>query len=836
MKTKIITWLCCCFVMLGFGQSIDKIEYFFNSDPGLDNGIDITPNANSGNLTQTESISIGSLTGFNSLYIRTMDNTGTWTMYETRVFYVTDFMPTVGASNITAAEYFFNTDPGFGMGDPITLGSFPLTFSIETSLEGLPVGFNSIYVRVKDNLGLWSIYEKRIFYITDFMPMVGASNIDAAEYFFNSDPGLGNGKPITLGSFPLMFDIDTTSNNLSVGFNSLYIRTQDDLGVWSIYEKRIFYVEDTANLNIPTITGAEYFYDTDPGFGNAYATSITTTGNSNEFTIDLGTSLETCDLHDFYIRLQNSDGTWGLYDYSEDLDIFDNAPPTIVVFPNITAELDISGQASIILADVDNGTFDDCELVSVVLNQAQFDYTCSDLGINSVTITATDAEAKVSNQNVDVTVVDFIDPVAVAQDITVQLDSNGEATIIGAQIDNGSTDNCSVTNFSLDVSSFDCSHLGSNTVTLTAIDQSGNNSTNAPTATVTVEDNMAPNVITQNITVQLDGSGNTSITPAQIDNNSTDNCTITNRSLDITSFTCANIGANVVTLTVTDQSGNSANNTATVTVEDSVDPNIATQNITVQLDGSGNASITASQIDNNSTDNCNITNRSLDVTSFTCNDLGANLVTLTVTDQSGNSSNDTATVTVEDNINPIVITQNITAQLDDSGNASITASQIDNNSTDNCNITSRSLDVTSFTCNDLGGNVVTLTVTDQSGNSSNDTATVAVEDNINPTANGQNITRDLAGNPSVTITASDVDNGSSDNCNSYSLSVDVDTFNAVGVYLVVLTITDGSGNTDTANVTVTIEDSLDVEEYEVKAKNIILIQFQQMKPYLSQHV
>lgn len=725
MKTKIITWLCCCFAVLGFGQSINKIEYFFNSDPGLDNGIDITPNANSGNLTQTESISIGSLTGFNSLYIRTMDNNGTWSMYEKRVFYVTDFMPIVGASSITAAEYFFNTDPGFGMGDPISLGSFPLTFSIDTSLEGLPVGFNSIYVRVKDNLDVWSIYEKRIFYITDFMPMVGASNIDAAEYFFNSDPGLGNGKPITLGSFPLMFDIDTTSDNLSVGFNNLYIRTQDDLGVWSIYEKRIFYVEDTANLNIPTITGAEYFYDTDPGFGNAYAASITTTGNPNEFTIDLGTSLETCDLHDFYIRLQNSDGTWGLYDYSEDLDIFDNAPPTIVVFPTITAELDSSGQASITLVDVDNGTYDDCELVSVALNQAQFDYTCSDLGVNSVTITAEDAEAKVSNQNVDITVVDLINPLAAAKNITVQLDTNGNASITGTQVDNGSTDNCSVTNFSLDISSFDCNDLGANIVTLTAIDQSGNSSTNAPTATVMVEDNTNPSVITQNINVQLDATGNASITANDIDNGSTDNCTISNRSLDVSTFTCANLGANVVTLTVTDQSGNSNNDTATVTVQDIIQPMVTTQNITVQLDGSGNASIIPTDVDNGSTDNCSITNRNLDVSSFTCSDLGANVVTLTVTDQSGNSNNDTATVTVEDMIDPVAIGKDIMVDLDGNSSVIITANDVDNGSSDNCGF-SLSIDIDTF--NTEGVYPVELTATDGSGNTHSVTVMVTVED------------------------------------------------------------------------------------------------------------
>ena len=647
MKIQFITWLCCCSVILGFGQSIDKIEYFFNTDPGFDNGIDITPNANSGDLTQTTSINIGSLLGFNSLYIRTMDNTGTWTMYEKRIFYVTDFMLQTIAGEITAAEYFFNTDPGFGNGTslPIDPNTGDLTQSYVIPVGSL-TGFNSLYIRTKDEFDVWSIYEKRIFYVTDFTPQVIASEITRAEYFFNTDPGFDNGTDINIdpnsGDVTQVIDIPT---NLPVGFNSLYIRVLDDFGVWSLYEKRIFYAEDTADLTIPTITGAEYFYDSDPGFGNGYAGSISPTGNPDEFTIDLGTSNEICDLHDFYIRLQNSDGTWSLYDYRFDLDIFDNAPPTIVVFPDIIAELDASGQASITLADVDDGTYDDCELVSVVLNQAQFDYTCADLGVNSVTITATDAEAKVSNQNVDITVVDLINPVAAAKNITVQLDINGEATITGAQIDNGSTDNCSVANFSLDVSSFDCNDIGANIVTLTAIDQSGNNSTNAPTATVTVEDNVNPTVITQNITVQLDASGNASIVANDVDNGSSDNCTINNRSLDITSFTCADLGANVVTLTVTDQSGNSANDTATVTVEDMIDPVAIGQNITVDLAGNPSVTITANEVDNGSSDNCGFS-LSIDVDTF--NSEGIYPVELTATDSSGNMHSVTVMVTVED--------------------------------------------------------------------------------------------------------------------------------------------------------------------------------------------
>jgi PKD repeat protein len=70
------------------------------------------------------------------------------------------------------------------------------------------------------------------------------------------------------------------------------------------------------------------------------------------------------------------------------------------------------------------------------------------------------------------------------------------------------------------------------------------------------------------------------------------------------------------------------------------------QDISVQLDGTGNASITAANIDNGSTDNCGIVSMSLDIMDFTCADVGEKTVTLTVTDAAGNENTCTATVTV----------------------------------------------------------------------------------------------------------------------------------------------------------------------------------------------
>ena len=81
-------------------------------------------------------------------------------------------------------------------------------------------------------------------------------------------------------------------------------------------------------------------------------------------------------------------------------------------------------------------------------------------------------------------------PMAVCQDITVDLGATGQVTITAAQIDNGSTDDGTITAYSLDVDTFDCSMVGTQTVTLTVTDNEGQSDT--CTATVTVTNNTPP--------------------------------------------------------------------------------------------------------------------------------------------------------------------------------------------------------------------------------------------------------------------------------------------------------------------------------------------------------
>ncbi|PNW22154.1 HYR domain-containing protein [Salegentibacter mishustinae] len=486
----------------------------------------------------------------------------------------------------------------------------------------------------------------------------------------------------------------------------------------------------------------------------------------------------------------------------------DEAP--VVKGKDIELRLNENGMAFLTPDMVDNGTYDNCDFDLAVGFST---FHCEQVGENNVTLFAEDPSGNTSFTIVTVTVIDEIAPVVETQPITVQLDANGVASITPEDIDNGSSDNCELDTMSLDITSFDCADVDNPvTVTLTVIDVNGNES--SATATVTVEDNVVPVVETQPITVQLDANGVASITPSDIDNGSSDNCEIDAMSLDITSFDCADVDNPVtVTLTVADVNGNKSSATATVTVEDNVAPVVETQPITVQLDANGVASITPEDIDNGSSDNCELDTMSLDITSFDCADVDNPVtVTLTVIDVNGNESSATATVTVEDNVEPIVETQPITVQLDANGVASITPEDIDNGSSDNCEIDTMSLDITSFDCADVDNPVtVTLTVIDVNGNESSSTALVTVEDKVAPIVETQPITVQLDANGVASITPEDIDNGSLDNCEIDTMSLDITSFDCADVdnpVTITLTVIDVNGNESSATATVIVEDNV----------------------------
>ena len=401
---------------------------------------------------------------------------------------------------------------------------------------------------------------------------------------------------------------------------------------------------------------------------------------------------------------------------------------------------------------------------------------------------------------------DFIPPVAVCQNITIQLDATGNVSITGADIDGGSTDNCGIASLVATPNAFTCANVGPNTVTLTVTDVNSN--VNTCTVTVTVEDNTAPVAICRDITKQLNASGNAMITGADINNGSNDACGIQSMTASPNTFTCSDVGPNNVILTVTDVNGLVNTCSAIVTVEDNTAPAAFCRDITIQLDAAGNATITGADIDNGSSDACGIQSITASPNTFTCGDVGLNNVTLTVTDVNGLVNTCAAIVTVEDNSDPVAICRDITVQLDATGNATITAADINNGSGDACGIQSMTASPNTFTCSDVGPNNVTLTVTDINGLVNTCIAIVEVEDNAAPVALCRDITVQLDASGIATITGDDIDNGSYDVCGIQSLEAFPSLFTCadVGPNNVTLRVTDRNGHVNTCIAIVTVED------------------------------
>jgi len=267
------------------------------------------------------------------------------------------------------------------------------------------------------------------------------------------------------------------------------------------------------------------------------------------------------------------------------------------------------------------------------------------VGTTTVVYAVVDGSNNTDTCSFNVTVADSLAPTAVCQDITIHLDNTGNAVIVAADLDGGSSDDCAIDTLTLSQYNYTCSEIGTNNVTLYVTDTYGN--IDSCTAIVTVMDTIAPTVLCQNINVYVDNAGNASITTVDIDGGSNDACGIANVTLSNTNFTCSDLGLNNVTLYVEDNSGNIDSCVAQVTVFDTIAPSITcpsnqevlTDN-TCMYEIEDYTSLASASLDNCDMNNVIITQMPAAGTLVTAdniiNDKGQTVVTIIVEDLSGN--------------------------------------------------------------------------------------------------------------------------------------------------------------------------------------------------------
>jgi hypothetical protein len=281
------------FFRLSQAQTISQGEYFFDSDPGPGNGTPLVIASPADPVTFTQTISTsGLLPGYHILFVRTRTSTGIWSLYEPQEFKID--------GGITSAEYFFDSDPGVGNGTAISPASNLGTITETISTSTLPPGEHFLFIRTRHDQE-WSLSEPQEFVID--------GGIIAAEYFFDVDPGIGNGTPLTpvLNSSTLTQTISTSL--LPDGEHFLFVRTRHGIGNdhWSLSEPQAIYIRTR-------IVAAEYFFDSDPGLGNGTPLSIATPSDL----VSLNTSIPVGALadgsHYLFVRSMDILGNWSLYE------------------------------------------------------------------------------------------------------------------------------------------------------------------------------------------------------------------------------------------------------------------------------------------------------------------------------------------------------------------------------------------------------------------------------------------------------------------------------------------------------------------------------------------
>ncbi len=588
---------------------------------------------------------------------------------------------------------------------------------------------------------------------------------------------------------------DDAGNSVSTSFN-IMVKDYTPAEVISAPANEILNANENCQAALPDYTGdvtATDNCDTDLYITQAPEPGTQFSGTNNVVTLEIWDYMENLTIFTFHVS------------------VVDNTPLEITSTHNDqTLDANATCQASLPDYTGNVSATDNCD-TDLNVSQSPAAGTLISGSDNLVTLTVTDVAGNSASTSFNVIVEDNIAPEIIFAPTNEILDANAacQASLPDYTGDVSVTDNCDT-----DLNIMQNPEPGitisgaNNTVTLTITDVAGNSVSTS--FNVKVKDNTAP-VITSAHQNQIISpvSGCEAALPDYTGNVlATDNC---DTDLDVAQTpvpgTTISGSDNTVTLTVTDDEGNSSDVSFNVAIEDDIPPEIifAPTDQTLDVDKHCRASLPDYTDDVSVTDNCDT---NLEITQ---NPVAGTLISettsviLTVTDGSGNASETSFNVTVEDNISPEITSTHVDHKIEADINcqASLPDYTVNVTATDNCD---GDLDVTQNPEAGIlisGTTNVTLTVTDDSGNTSETSFNVAVVDHINPQITSTHGDEPISANenyeaflpnyiPELTAT---------DNCSNFSDLVvtqepEPGTLITQPVTEVVLTVTDQADNSN----------------------------------------
>lgn len=176
-------------------------------------------------------------------------------------------------NRVTQGEYFWDTDPGEGNATALTAADGNFDNVLENVLQNTAsvpanAGLHTFNIRVKDNTGVWGPAFKNVIHIGN-STTTNYAVLSQAEYFWDTDPGEGNGTalPALDGSFndiiETILQSDVSLVN-PIGLHTFNVRVQDNQGVWGPIFTNVVYNENALSVN-PQVSTDSYFFYPNPG-------------------------------------------------------------------------------------------------------------------------------------------------------------------------------------------------------------------------------------------------------------------------------------------------------------------------------------------------------------------------------------------------------------------------------------------------------------------------------------------------------------------------------------------------------------------------------------------
>ena len=313
-------WLLTFIVSFAVAQTpaINRIEYFLDTDPGYGNATNLsfTGTTNASGIINIDLLPLNA--GVHMVGVRSRDANGAWS-HDNKWLFLKPYSNSgaVVQPKINRVEWYMDNDPGYGNATPVSISPATDLSGLAINIDMIPLnqGVHIVGIRSRDEYGAWS-HDNKWLFLKPYTNTgaVAQPKINRVEWFMDIDPGYGKATPVNITSATdlpgLAINIDMLP--LNQGVHIVGVRSLDEYGAWSHDNKWLFLkpYTNTGPLAQPKINRAEWYLDTDPGYGKATPINITPATDLSNLAINIDLVPLGQGVHIVGIRSLDEYGNW----------------------------------------------------------------------------------------------------------------------------------------------------------------------------------------------------------------------------------------------------------------------------------------------------------------------------------------------------------------------------------------------------------------------------------------------------------------------------------------------------------------------------------------------